>query len=499
MSRTLISPSNLPLFEQAVEANAGRPVVIDVETTGVDPWPLGTKPADRIIGIAVFLSSTKTSWYIPTRHNPRACFEPYWYAAEKQPTARKQKFPPNQRRRADGAVEELARWEDYRDRNCDDCGDRLTRARVFGDILGDPNQVVINHNLKFDFHMFEGEGFDIRCQWFDTMPIAHLLDENCNAYTLEYLGQLYCGEGKATDELAEWAKAHKIHNPKECLADCPLTLVARYAMGDVELTWKLANRLQRHLKEQGLAHLVPEINVYNRVIAGMESRGVYIDRDRAGEQIVSAEVRTETLRQEMVRIAGREFLPSSPAQVSDLLYRPRVAPPDVKLPHCSVDKVHLMRIAEDDQNAKAPIAKAILEYRQWDKALTTYYRPWLERCDNEGRLHPSLLLHGTISGRLSCRSPNLQNIPRASDIYDVRSVVVAPPGRVLVSCDISQIELRIAAHYTEDPVMLEVYRQGGDIHQMTSDRLGLTKALGSEEGRQRAKTVNFRLALRNGR
>jgi DNA polymerase-1 len=286
--------------------------------------------------------------------------------------------------------------------------------------------------------------------------------------------------------LEEWAKAHKITNVKAHLAEAPLWLVAEYAMQDCILTWELAEYYKLALRrekptvfeglpfgDKSLFRLWLEIGgSYNDSIQRMEKNGLRVDRELVAESINMAEQKVDGLYQSMAKEVGRDFNPRSNPELRKILHLPKT------------NKAYLATSAH-------PLIPLLEEYRQWTRMLTTYYRPWLQLADENGYLHPSLLIHGTVAGRLSCRLPNMQNLPRLSDIYDVRRAIVAPEGKVLLEADLSQAELRLTTHYCMDPTWVEVYMNGGDIHQSTSDLLGLSDVYGKAEGRQVSKTLNF--------
>ena len=142
---------------------------------------------------------------------------------------------------------------------------------------------------------------------------------------------------------------------------------------------------------------------------------------------------------------------------------------------------------ETDKKALAksrhPIAHMLVESRSWVKAIGTFYRGFLDNMDDGYRVHPNINLHGTISGRLSCTKPNLMALPKGNSIYRVRDLIIAPPGYLLMSHDLNQVELRLMAHYTKDPFLVNAYAGKKDIHAETASELGIP--------RDAAKRINF--------
>jgi DNA polymerase-1 len=149
----------------------------------------------------------------------------------------------------------------------------------------------------------------------------------------------------------------------------------------------------------------------------------------------------------------------------------------------------LVHLPEDHPRAIA--IRKILEYRGWTKVNSTYYQPYLELHDSNGIVHPNLLLHGTVSGRLSCVHPNLQAVPRYSKVYKVKDVFVARPGYVLVSADYSQAEIRWGTHYAREENMAANLLADKDIHSAAAEELGIP--------RDAAKRINFGIIYGIGR
>ncbi|HVP63802.1 MAG TPA: DNA polymerase, partial [candidate division Zixibacteria bacterium] len=143
--------------------------------------------------------------------------------------------------------------------------------------------------------------------------------------------------------------------------------------------------------------------------------------------------------------------------------------------------------------AEHEIAKLVLEYRQLSKLKSTYVDALPALCDRGGRVHTTFNPAGAATGRLSSTNPNLQNIPIRTELgREIRAAFVAEPGNVLLSADYSQIELRLLAHYSEDPLLVEAYRRGDDIHTLTAAQVfGVPPMMIDAEHRRRAKAVNF--------
>ena len=338
--------------------------------------------------------------------------------------------------------------------------------------LTNPDRGLIGHNIKFDVHFTQAEGITVYNQCIDTMVAAHLNNENESTLTLKGLGTKYIdpSAADADKELQQKLKDRKLKkgqmwrlSPEE---------VSQYAEQDVKLTWALAKFYQTKLAEQGIEYLWSEVNTYLKAVLTMENRGVLINPGACLVSLNQAHEHRDNLYAQMVKIVGKDFNPNSVPQLRKILNQ-----------------------KETDRNALAksthPIAKKLVEYRSWVKASGTFYQGFLDLMDENCRVHPNLNLTGTISSRLSCSKPNLQALPKKNDIYKVRDLVVAPPGYKLMAWDWSQIELRLLAHYTKDPFLIDTYINRKDMHGETAKGLGID--------RDKAKRTNFSIVYGIGK
>jgi len=330
--------------------------------------------------------------------------------------------------------------------------------------LTDPERVLIGFNIKFDIHFTEMDGIPVYNQIVDVMLGAHLANENEMSFALKKLGSKYIDEKAAEEEkeLTETLKKYKLK--KGQMSWLPPEEVFAYAEKDVILTWQLAKMYQEELEKQGLVNLWSEVNEYCETTLSMEKRGVLIDLVKCREYLKETRTKREKIHKKMVKEVGHDFNPNSVPQLRKILGQKET------------DKKALKTCGH-------PIAPMLLEYRGWARAMDTYYQGFLDLMDEKYRIRPSLNIHGTISGRLSCTKPNLQALPKGKDQYQVRELVIAPPGYVLMSWDWSQAELRLLAHYTQDPFLLNTFKENKDIHQETSEQLNID--------RDKAKRINF--------
>jgi DNA polymerase-1 len=223
-----------------------------------------------------------------------------------------------------------------------------------------------------------------------------------------------------------------------------------------------------------------------RILVSMERTGICVSRSRIGEVRRTIEDRLGGLEQHIYREAGGPFSVLSPKQVGSVLYEKLGLPVQKKgKTGYSTDEETLEALAE-----LHPLPRLIIEYRQLRKFLSTYLGPMEEGIDAAGRLHGQFNQTVAATGRLSSSNPNLQNIPVKSDLgLLIRRCFVAPAGSVLLSADYSQIELRLLAHLSQDPFLLQSFASQKDIHAQTAEALFGSPV--TPENRRRAKTLNF--------
>ncbi|TVM15535.1 DNA polymerase I [Oceanidesulfovibrio indonesiensis] len=229
------------------------------------------------------------------------------------------------------------------------------------------------------------------------------------------------------------------------------------------------------------------------VLAAMERCGVAIDLKAFAEFLDEVTTETQTLHNTIMELAGKEFNPRSSQQLAEVLFTDLGLKPAGKTPggSASTSQAVLERMAD-----KHPIISTILEYRKMEKLRSTYLEPLPKLLDpKDGRIHTTFNQTSTATGRLSSSSPNLQNIPIRGPLGSrMRSCFIAGPGHLLVAADYSQIELRVLAHMSQDPTLLEAFRKNEDIHSRTAGLLfDRSPDQVSADERRSAKTINFGL------
>jgi DNA polymerase I len=260
-----------------------------------------------------------------------------------------------------------------------------------------------------------------------------------------------------------------------------------------DITGRLATQLREEVEQAGLLKLYEEIDLpLVPVLARMEQAGVKIDTSALAAMSVELERESSAVAKEIHELAGTEFNIGSPKQLGEVLFTRLNLPKPVKYGKgrtisTAVDV--LETLAEDH-----PIARKVLDYRQLTKLKSTYVDalPALINATT-GRVHTTFGQANTATGRLSSTNPNLQNIPIRTDLgRGIRAAFIAEPGHVLLAADYSQIELRLLAHFSRDPLLVEAYRRGDDIHTLTASQVfGVPPLMVSADHRRQAKVVNF--------
>ncbi len=228
------------------------------------------------------------------------------------------------------------------------------------------------------------------------------------------------------------------------------------------------------------------------VLADIERTGVRVDPQELGKMSQTMEKEIRRLEKEIWKLAGLEFNVNSPTQLAEVLFDKLNLQPNARR-----GKAKARSTAADileELAAQHPLPEKIIEYREFAKLKSTYVDALPKLIHPEtGRLHTSFSQTGTATGRLSSSDPNLQNIPIRSELgREIRAAFVAEKGKVLLSADYSQIELRIMAHFSGDPVLVQAFRNGEDIHARTAQEVfGVGPLAQTAEHRRAAKAINF--------
>ena len=260
-----------------------------------------------------------------------------------------------------------------------------------------------------------------------------------------------------------------------------------------DITGRLATALRSEVEDAGLLKLYEEIDLpLVPVLARMEHAGVKIDRAALAEMSSRLEREIDAKAKEIYQRSGSEFNISSPKQLGDVLFNKLNLPKPVKYGKGKTisTAVDVLEGLADEHD----VPRLVLEYRQLTKLKSTYVDALPALLNPaSGRLHTTFGQTGTATGRLSSANPNLQNIPVRTELgREIRAAFTAEPGHVLLAADYSQIELRLLAHFSKDPLLVEAYRRGDDIHTLTASQVfGVPPLMVTADHRRQAKVVNF--------
>jgi DNA polymerase-1 len=320
------------------------------------------------------------------------------------------------------------------------------------------------HDYKAAIHALDPLGVYLQGVQYDPMLYSYLLDPTYSSHRLADVA-LRRFNLKLSGDLAEAA----------------------------DVTGRLTTALREDVKQAGLTKLYEEMDLpLVPVLARMEQAGVKIDTAALAQMSTELERESNTKAKEIHELAGTEFNIGSPKQLGDVLFNRLNLPKPVKY-----GKGRTISTAVDVLEALAeehPIVRKVLDYRQLTKLKSTYVDT-LPALINPatGRVHTTFGQTGTATGRLSSANPNLQNIPIRTELgRGIRAAFIAEPGHVLLTADYSQIELRLLAHFSRDPLLVEAYRRGDDIHTLTASQVfGVPPLMVTPDHRRQAKVVNF--------
>ena len=340
-------------------------------------------------------------------------------------------------------------------------------------------------NAKFDRLVLKCQGINLAGVVFDPMLASYILNPD-SSHNLMDLAQRYLGL---------IAKSYLDLVPKgKTIADINIPAVADYCGMDAYSTFGLVPKLREELdKIPALSKLLVEVEQpLEAVLAQMEYTGVRINSAYLQELSQHLETELARLKEEATEKAGENFNLGSPKQLSQILFEKL----GLNTKHSrkiqtgySTDAATLERLQEDD---KTGLVEVIIEYRTLSKLKSTYVDalPALVRPDTQ-RVHTDFNQAATSTGRLSSSNPNLQNIPiRTAFSRQIRKAFLPEPGWLMVAADYSQIELRILAHLSQEPILVQAYQQNEDVHTVTA-RLVFEKENITSEERGMAKTINF--------
>ncbi|MGA8032096.1 MAG: DNA polymerase I, partial [Casimicrobiaceae bacterium] len=355
--------------------------------------------------------------------------------------------------------------------------------------LGDASRRKLGQNLKYDQHVLANRGIELRGVAQDTLLESYVLESH-RPHDMDSLARRHLDLTTITYDDVTGKGAKRI--PFDQVA---IERATEYAAEDADVTLRLHRHLHPQIERDAkLRHVYEAIEMPVReVLFGMEREGVLIDRELLARQSHELGTRALELEQQAHALAGAPFNLGSPKQLSEILYERMKLPVRKKTAtgQPSTDEDVLQELAAD-----YPLPKVLLEYRGLTKLKSTYTDKLPTMVNpRTGRVHTTYSQATAVTGRLSSVDPNLQNIPvRTAEGRRIREAFIAPAGRVLVSADYSQIELRIMAHLSEDPALLKAFHEGADIHRATAAEIfGVAPADVTPDQRRYIKAVNFGL------
>jgi len=362
-------------------------------------------------------------------------------------------------------------------------------AAVLGPVLADAEVQKSGHDLKAIDLVLSRHGVLLDGPRFDTMLAGYLLDPEAGT-TLADMAQRELGVTLASS--GKPASGAKAKGPPLLFDELEIDRATPIAAAKAETVAALAARFAPRLESEGLGSLFRDVEMpLAKVLLEMEKTGVLVDIAQLAVIGVRVEEELRVLEAKAKRLAGRDFSVRSRDQLETILFDELELPVLKRTPKGgrSTDASVLEELAEQHE-----LPRVINEYREIDKLKGTYIDALPRVVDPKtGRIHTTYDQAVAATGRLSSRDPNLQNIPiRTALGREIRSAFVAPPGHVILSADYSQVELRLLAHLSGDPKLVEAFQTGEDVHVRTASLIfDVAPADVTKEMRSRAKTINF--------
>ena len=350
---------------------------------------------------------------------------------------------------------------------------------------------LIFHDMKFTYKVLRHNGLkcleesDTLLSFFDTMIAAWLLDPEelgNNPYALDILA-----EKKLAILKTEY---DEIVSKDNSLKDADQKDLAQYIGERPVITLALYKKLNALIKKFYKEKLFNEMELpLIPILSEMELRGIHLDTNQLYDYSKELSSQISNLEKEIFSIVGHEFNIASTKQLQEVLFTERGLKPSKKTKTgYSTDTSVLEELSIYD-----PVPKKILEYRELSKLLSTYVEALPKLTDEDSLIHTTFVQTGTATGRLSCKDPNLQNIPvRSEQGRRIRSAFTSKPGTVFISADYSQIELVVMAHLSKDPNMCKAFTEGTDVHKATASLIyKVPQEEVTADMRRLAKTINF--------
>lgn len=427
--------------------NGAERIAFDTETTGTDPL------RSELVGLS-FCVQEGEGWFVPCADASQTP-DGHWALDPRSP-----KFEP------------------------------IVRA------LQRPQAALIAHNAKFDLEMLREVGVTLDKPIFDTMIAQFLCDPGGRGLGLKQMAFTYFGW-----QMTEIGELIGRGKKQISLREVPLEKVAAYAAADADATFRLRDVLEPMLRQRNQEALFYQVELpLIPVLVDMEMTGVALDVRYLGELSGEIAERLRELEKHIFNLAGTVFNINSTKQLSDVLFG-KLGLPTQGLRKTDAGGFSTAADVLDDLRDKHEIVPLILEHRELSKLQSTYVNALPQLINpRTGRLHTDFNQVGAVTGRLSSSNPNLQNIPIKTEMgRRVRKAFIPRKGWQLISADYSQVELRILAHFADDPTMKEAFANQEDIHATTAALIyDVPLDQVTPMQRNNAKRINFGIAYGMG-
>jgi len=329
-------------------------------------------------------------------------------------------------------------------------------------LLEDETVTKILQNAKFDMQVFHFTcGIDVAGEVVDTMIADWLLNEN-NEHGLKKQSRRYFNY--------EQLPFDKVVGKGVSFKSVELLLATEYGADDAIVTYKLMEKQAPMLESEGLTKVFLEVECpFVKVLTSMEIHGVDLDVEYLKKTGTWVKSEMMQLQADINELAGKPVNVNSPKQLGKILFEEMGCPVlgRTKTGTPATDSETMRILARKGY----PIAQKIARYKMLSKIEGTYITGLLEKIRADGKIHGQFNQTGTVTGRLSSNNPNLQNIPSRDKETEIKRAFIAPEGHSIINADYSQIELRVMAHFSKDPVMVEAYRTGRDLHAQTASQV----------------------------